>query len=286
MAKVAIVTDSTAYLPQDMIKDYAVIVLPLQLLWGNDSYRDGIDIQPAEFYARLKTDKEFPTTSQPAPEIFKSAFRHLLDEGYDVLSIQISSKLSGTLDSATQARTQLGTDRIEVFDSLTSGMAMGFQVMAAARLADQGATLAECKAIAEKARAQSGVFFVPSTLEYLRRGGRLGNAAALLGTVLNLKPILEVREGRIEACEKVRTMSKAIDRMLDLFEERLSLYHSPIHIAAHYTDVPDAAQLLVDRARQRFGTQEVTEARVVPVSPVIGVHFGPGGIGLAFMAGL
>jgi DegV family protein with EDD domain len=286
MTKVAIVTDSTAYLPQDMIKDYPVTVLPLQLLWGNESYRDGIDIQPVEFYARLKTAKDFPTTSQTSPDTFKGAFRRLLDEGFDILSIHISSKLSGTLDSATQARAQLDANRIEVFDSLSAGMALGFQVLAAARLATQGATLKECKAIAEKAREQSGVFFVPSTLEYLHRGGRIGGAATLLGTVLDLKPILEVRDGKIEAIEKVRTMSKAIDRMLDLFEERLKQFHHPIRIAGQYTDIPDAAQLLVDRARQRFGTSEVAEAYLVPVSPVIGVHFGPGGIGMAFLAGL
>ncbi|HTX78153.1 MAG TPA: DegV family protein, partial [Longilinea sp.] len=145
MTKVAIVTDSTANMPQDLIKDYPVTVLPLQVLWGNESYRDGIDIQTTEFYARLKAAKDMPTTSQTTPDTFMGAYRRLVEEGYDILSIHISSKLSGTLDSALQARTHLDGSRIEIFDSLSTGMAMGFQVLAAARLAAQGATLAECK---------------------------------------------------------------------------------------------------------------------------------------------
>jgi DegV family protein with EDD domain len=285
MGKVAIVTDSTACIPAELIKGYPIYSAPLQVIWGEESFRDGIDIQPSEFYARLKTSKVTPSTSQVTPMAFKELYMKLLDEGYDILGIYISCKLSGTMDSAIKAKEMLPGKNIELVDSLSAGMAAGFQVLTAARASVDGASLQECKSLVEKATQQCGVFLVVDTLEYLRRGGRIGGGAAFLGTALNLKPILEIRGGRIEAVEKVRSMNKAIDRMLELFEKRINQRH-PIHLSGLFTDNPEDGDLLLERARQRFGASEVSEAVNVPVSPVIGVHIGPGALGLCFMAGI
>lgn len=286
MSKIAIVTDSSAYIPDQLLKNQAIDIAPLLVLWDNESLRDGIDITPAQFYARLKDSKTMPTTSQATPSMFQEIYQRLLGEGYEIFSMHISSKLSGTLESARQAKEMVPGAKIELFDSLSAGMALGFQVLAASRVAMQGATLEDCRVIAEKARAQSGVYLVVKTLEFLHRGGRIGGASAFLGSVLDLKPILAVKDGRVEPVEKVRTMSKAIDRMLDLFEKQASQFGKPYHIAALYTDNIDAAQLLVERARQRFGVSEVSEALVSSVSPAIGTHVGPGTLGLCFLAGL
>jgi DegV family protein with EDD domain len=285
MGKVAIVTDSTACVPAELLNGYPVYTAPLQVVWGAESFRDGIDIQPSEFYARLKTSKVTPTSSQVTPMTFKELYMKLLDEGYDVLGIHISGKLSGTMDSAIKAKEMLPDKHIELVDSLSAGMATGFQVLTAARASVNGATLQECKYLVEKARQQCGVLLVVDTLEYLRRGGRIGGGAAFLGTALNLKPILEIRGGRIEAVEKVRSMNRAIDRMLELFEKRVNQRY-PIRISGLFTDNPSDAEMLLERARQRFGISEVSEAVCSPVSPVIGAHIGPGALGLCFMAGM
>lgn len=285
MSKVALVTDSTANIPDELASNYPIFIAPLQLIWGSRTYRDGVDITPAEFYTRLPQSKIMPTTSQPAPSVFVELYKKLLDQGYDVLSVHISSKLSGTVASALQAKDQLPKGRIEVVDSTTTAMAMGFPILLAARAAVQNATLQECKTLAERALTQSGVFFAVSTLEYLRRGGRIGGAAAFLGTALNLKPILELKDGHVDAIERVRTMNKAIDRLLDLVVDRVG-GRTPIHIAALHGNTPNEANLLLERARQRFNLDDVADAVMADVGPVLGAHAGPGVMGLAFMAGL
>ncbi|HEY9076908.1 MAG TPA: DegV family protein [Anaerolineaceae bacterium] len=286
MAKVAIVTDSTALIPAELINHHISLdIAPLQLIWGDKTYQDGVDIHPAEFYEQLPASKIFPTTSQPSPAVFMNIYRRLLDQGFDILSIHISSKLSGTLDSAIQARNNLDKSRIELVDSLSTSMAMGFQVLTSARAALQGATLQECKALAEQARDRSGVFFLVNTLEYLRRGGRIGGAAAFLGTALNLKPILTLHEGRIEPVERVRTMSKAIDRLLDIIVDKVGK-STPVRLAALHTVSFDEASLLLNRARDRFSISDVADAVITDVSPVIGAHTGPGCLGLAYLAGM
>jgi DegV family protein with EDD domain len=287
MAKVAIVTDSTANLPAEVTRTLPIYSVPLHVIWEEKSYLDQVEMSADEFYARLRTDKVLPTTSQPPPSAFKEVYVHLLEEGYDILTITIASKLSGTMDSAIQARATLPGPRIELVDSDTTSLALGFQVLAAARIAEQGATLKECKTIAEQAKQKTGVLFVLKTLEFLARGGRIGGAAAFVGTLLNLKPILEIREGRVEAVERVRTSAKALDRVLDIFEQRAHLDSAPpLRIAVLHSDTADEAEELLVRARQRFGLTEVSEAFIGRVSPVIGVHAGPGALGIAYMTGM
>ncbi len=285
MGKVALVTDSTATIPEQFLRQYSIPVAPLQVIWGKETFRDSIDIHPEEFYKRLQTSKSTPSTSQPSPAVFREIYQGLLDQGYDILNVLISSKLSGTLNSAIQARQGFPGANIELVDSDTTSMAMGFPLLAAARAAAQGASLQECRAVAEKGCANSGVLFAVSTLEFLRRGGRIGGAAAFLGTTLNLKPILEVRAGRIEAVERVRTMGRAIDRLLDLFVERVG-DRRPVQIAALHANAPEEARLLLERAVQRYNVSEINETVLAEISPVLGAHTGPGTIGLAFTAGI
>ena len=284
MSKVAVVTDSTAYIPSEMIQGLPISVVPLQLIWGSETFLDGVDIQPSEFYQRLPDAKVMPTTSQPTPAAFIDVYQKLLDNGYEIVSAHISSKLSGTVDSALQAKAHFPNARIEVIDTLSTSMAMGFPVLSAARAAMMGATLGECKTIIERGSSNSGILFSLNTLEFLRRGGRIGGAQAFLGTALNLKPILELRDGKVEAVERVRTLSKSIDRQLDLFIERVGS-RRPVRIATLHANSPQGAQQLLDRAVQRFSQGEVVDTLMTDVSPVIGVHTGPGCIGLVFVAG-
>lgn len=284
MNKVAVLTDSTAYLPQNLLKEYRISVVPLSVIWGEESYRDGVDIQPGEFYTRLADSKVMPTTSQVTIGAMQAAFQSLLDQGYDVLGIFISSRLSGTVQSALQAREMIpkAADKIAVIDSQLTTMAMGWPVLTAARAAYAGEGLAECVKVTENARAHSGVKFVVDTLEFLRRGGRIGGAQALLGTVLNIKPVLEMREGKIEPVEKVRTKRKAIERMLDLIAEQIG-DQKPIRIAATHANAETEAASLLELARLRLNP---IETLCCPLSPVIGTHAGPGTLALNYMAGV
>jgi DegV family protein with EDD domain len=284
MSKVAIVTDSTAYIPDEILKKYSITVTPQILIWGDETFQDGVDIQPNEFYRKLETAKIMPTTSQVAIVTMKATFEHLLESGYDILGIFISTKLSGTMQSATQAREMLpkAAERIIVVDSNTTAMAMGFHVLAAARAAISGAGLKECQQLAEEAQKHSGVYFVVDTLEFLRRGGRIGGAQALLGSALNLKPLLELRDGRIEAVEKVRTKGKAVNRMIDLVVEKVA-GRTPVRLATLHANVESEAKSALDAAAARLNP---IEQILASVSPVIGSHAGPGTIGLAYMAGM
>src|SRR5512142_3195953 len=244
--KVAIVTDSTAYLPEEYIKQYNISITPLSVIWGNETYRDGVDILPNEFYQRLANSKIMPTTSQVTPGAMQSTFQSLLEQGYDVLGIFVSSKISGTFQSAVQACEMLSnvTNKIALVDSLWTTMAMGMPVLTAARAAQAGENLAECQKITENACAHIGVLFVMETLEFMRRGGRIGGAQAFQGTALNIKPVLEMRDGRIEAVERVRTKQKAIQRAVEIVSERIK-GKVPIRLAAtHANDETGAATLL------------------------------------------
>ncbi len=286
MAKVMVVTDSTSNIPDDLLNGNPINLVPLQVIWGTEVLRDQIDISTQQFYDRLVSDKVLPSTSQATPEEFKSLYSRLLKEDYEILSIHISGALSGTLDSARQAKAEFPGAKIEIVDSLSASMAMGFQVLSAARMAAIGSSLAECTAVAREAVDHTGVYFVLDTLEYLHRGGRIGGAQAFLGTMLNLKPILALKDGRIEAVERVRTLSKAINRLLDLVEKRLENATGPIRLCAIHANRLREAELLLERAKQRFNSTLVTDAVVSTISPVLGTHVGPGALGLAFMSNM
>jgi DegV family protein with EDD domain len=283
MSKVALVTDSTAYIPEELIKKHNLTVVPQVLIWGDETFQDGLDILPSEFYKRLETAKVMPTTSQVAVVTMKAAFEKLLEAGYDVLGLFISSKLSGTVQSAIQAREMLpkAAERIAVVDSITTAMAMGFQALAVARAAQQGASLSDCLKLVEKVLKQTGVFFVVDTLEFLRRGGRIGGAQALLGSALNIKPVLTLVDGRIETADKVRTKSKAIDRMVGLVVESVS-GRTPVRLATLHANAEADAMSALEAAAARLSPVEKV---LTSVSPVIGAHTGPGTVGLAYMAG-
>ena len=283
MRKVGIVTDSTAYIPNELLKQYNITVVPLILIWGEETFEDGVDMMPGEFYKRLADSKVMPTTSQATIPSMHRAFTDLLEQGYDVLGVFISSKLSGTVDSAIQARRMMskGADKITIVDSLATTMAMGWPVLTAARAAEAGENLAECKKVAEQARDQTGVLFVVETLEFLRRGGRIGGAQAMLGTALNIKPLLELQEGRIESVEKIRTKGKALARMLDLAEEKMS-GRTPIRLATVHANAEADALALLETAKKRFNPIETLHS---VLSPVIGTHAGPGTVALAYMTG-
>jgi len=285
MSKVAIVTDSTAYIPKELLSEFHLEIAPLQLIWGEEQFRDGVDIQPVQFYEKLKDAEVMPSTSQATPGAFKEIYKELASKGYDIFSIHISSKLSGTLDSAQQAKDMLELENIELFDSLTSGMALGFQVLTVARAAANGASLKDCVKIAEKAREKTGILFAVKTLEFLHRGGRIGGAQAFLGTMLNLKPILEVRDGKIEAAGKVRTMNKAVDKVIEIMKSKVG-EQTPIRIAIQHANALEEAKVLLEKVNQSFPNGDIIEAVIADVSPVIGTHTGPGVVGIAYMAGM
>ncbi len=284
MSKIALVTDSTAYIPQELVQQYNLTVAPQVLIWGEETYEDGVDIQPDEFYARLKTAKVMPTTSQVSIATMKSIFESLVEKDFDVLGIFVSSKLSGTLQSAIQAKEMLENagEKVTFVDSNSTAMAMGFQVLTVARAIADGASLEDAIALAEKARSHTGVYFAVDTLEFLHRGGRIGGAQRFLGTALNMKPVLAVQDGRVEAVERIRTKRKALERVLELVIEQTE-GKSPVRLATLHASAEEDARALLNKASNAL---DPLESILTSVSPVVGTHAGPGTVGLAYMAGM
>jgi DegV family protein with EDD domain len=284
MSKIALVTDSTAYIPQELIQQYNLTVAPQVLIWGEETFQDGVDIQPEEFYNRLKTAKVMPTTSQVSITTMKSIFESLVEKDFDVLGIFISSKLSGTIQSATQAKEMMekAGEKVTFVDSNSTAMAMGFQVLTVARAIADGAKLDDAVALAEKVRAYTGVYFAVDTLEFLHRGGRIGGAKRFMGTALNIKPVLAVQEGRVEAVEQIRTKRKALERILQLVGEQTQ-GKTTIRLATLHASAEEEARELLEKATKEMNAME---SIISTVSPVVGTHAGPGTVGLAYMTGM
>jgi DegV family protein with EDD domain len=284
MSKVALVTDSTSYIPKEIREKYPITVVPQVVIWEGVSYEDDVTMTTDQFYTRLRTAKVMPTTSQASVVNMHKAFDTLLEQGYEVLGMFVSTQLSGTYQSAMLARDELtsGKEKIEIIDSETVAMALGFQVLSAARAAQDGASMADCKALAIKAREHTGVFLTVETLEFLHRQGRIGGAQRFLGTALNLKPILAVEGGRIEPVERVRTRGKALERVVEIVAEKCA-GKTPVRIATLHADSPEDAKVMLDKITPIINP---VESIFAAVSPAVGANAGPGTVGLAYMAGM
>jgi DegV family protein with EDD domain len=284
MSKVALVTDSTSYIPKNIREKYPITVVPQVVIWEGQTYEDDVTITPEQFYTRLRTAKVMPSTSQVSVVNMHKAFSTLIEQGYDVLGIFLSAKLSGTYQSAVLGREQLtsGQDKVDFIDSETTAMAMGFMVLEVARAAQEGASLVDCRALAEKAKQHVGVYLTVETLEFLHRGGRIGGAQRFLGTALNLKPILAIQDGRVEPVERVRTRGKALDRVVELVTERCA-GKTPVRIATLHADSESDARVMLDKITPIV---HPVESVFASVSPAVGANAGPGTVGLAWMAGM
>ncbi|MGB2895002.1 MAG: DegV family protein [Anaerolineales bacterium] len=280
MSKIAIITDSTAYLPQKLIDQYDIKVAASYSIWdgGKEMYRDGLEMLPSEFYARLKKSADIPSTSQATVTDFDEIYGPLVAEGKSIIGIHVSPKLSGTLQSATLAKENFPDAKIELINSTSVSMELGFHVLAAARAVEAGKSFEEVVEIAREAKNHTGIFFVVDTLEYLHRNGRIGGASKLLGTALSLKPLLQVEGGQVEAFEKVRSKTKAKARLLDVVGEKLEGKQN-VRLASLHAAAEEEAIELLKEAEERFSPVEVIMAEV---SPAVGANVGPGTVGMAY----
>ena len=273
MTSVAIVTDSTADLPPELTLSRAITVVPLTLNFDGQSLLDGVDIRPGEFYRRLHSITTHPTTSQPSPGRFAEVYSSLLAHHDAVVSIHISQKLSGTYESARQAAGMTDPQRVRVIDSELVSMSLGLITLAAASLAAGGATAETIVAKVIDMRASVQTYFSVSTLEFLRRGGRIGRASALLGSVLQVKPVLCIRDGLVTPLERVRTFERALNRVVELTRE-VDRGHGVCVIVGHADAEADA---------ERIGREldSIAETLMIqPLGPVVGAHAGPGVVGV------
>ncbi|KQX52975.1 MULTISPECIES: DegV family protein [unclassified Streptomyces] len=268
---VAIVTDSTAYLPRQTRERHAITTVPLTVVIGDRALEEGTEIS-AKALAEALQKRRPVTTSRPSPEVFAEAYRDAAEAGATgVVSLHLSAEVSGTYDAAVLAAKDAPLP-VRVVDTRMMGMALGFCALEAARIAEAGGSLDEAVAAAEKRAAGTSAYFYVDTLDYLRRGGRIGTAQALLGSALAVKPLLELDGGRIELKEKVRTASKAIARLEEIAVERAG--SGDVDIAVHHLSAPERAAALADRLRERV--PGMAEIQVSEVGAVIGAHTGPG----------
>ena len=274
---IKIVTDSTCDLPLEVIEQYDVTVVPLSVHFGTESFLDGVNISKDQFFQRLTTAPQLPTTSQPSAGDFCEVFGPLTEAGHEVLGIFISSELSGTCASAHAACGLLPEAPVTVIDPRTTSAGLGWMVWEAARMVEAGADVATIQARLEEMSGRLRVYFVVDTLEYLQKGGRIGGARALLGTMLKIKPLLMLQEGRVEPLEQVRTRRKALQRLIDLITEEMGEY-SEVSAAVLHAQVEDEAKAVAEKLQAALPCKR---SFVSEIGPALGTHTGPGVIGIA-----
>ena len=275
---IKIVTDSTAYLPQSIVEQNDLRVVPLCVHFGDKTYREGVNLSNDEFYTRLKDAPVLPTTSQPSAGEFFQVFSELVAQGHEILTLTISSRLSGTWNSAMAAKEMMPDAKISVIDSLSTSVGLMLMIEAAVNARNAGASREEIVQQVEEIKKKMHLFFVVDTLEYLAKGGRIGNAKAFLGTLLKVKPILFLKDGAIEPLEQVRSKRKAQARMVDLVVECMGGDGKEARIALVDALVPEESAVLAKEIHERLGCELPC---MTQLGPVIGTHTGPGAVGVA-----
>ncbi|MFC2033735.1 DegV family protein [Chloroflexota bacterium] len=272
---VKIVTDSTADLSPELIKELGITVVPLYVRFGKDIYRDREDITEDDFYKRLLQDPTHPTTTQPTPQDFAEVYRQLSSEADGIISIHISEKLSGTCNSALQGKKLMEKEcPVEVIDSKTTSMALGFIVMAAAAIAKTGKSLPQVVEDMKQVVPSVKLLVLFDTLKYLAKGGRIGKAKSLLGSVLSVKPVLTIKDGEFVPVGQVRSRSKGIERLFDFAKDTADIED----LAVIHSTTPDEAKSLAERTSSILSLKQV---RIARLGPVLGVHGGPGVLAIA-----
>jgi fatty acid kinase fatty acid binding subunit len=286
---IRIVTDSGAHLPPEVRRQFAIPVVPLVVLFGAKAYKDEVEVSNDQFYEMLHSEKVHPTTSTPAPAEFISVWKPLLDSGEEIVTLLLPSGLSATYASAATAKAQLEAERgkplpITLVDSRWLSMAMGFQAIAGARAACSGQTREQVAAAMTALDSRLTLIFLLDTLEYLRRGGRIGKGQAFLGMMLHIKPLLQIANAQVEPLERARSRKAGLNRLVELVsdpphKESERVGSGPLHVAVLHAGAPKEAEYLENELRARFN---IAELYIAQIGPVIAVHSGPQAVGLAF----
>ena len=276
--RIALITDSTCDIPAEWVSQYDITVIPLTIVWGDEQYLDGVDLPAEEFYRRLLIDPQHPTTSQPAPSSFLAAYRQAAEKGAEeIIVITISSAMSGTIESARRAAEESPIP-VHIMDGKTNSMGLGWQVIAAARVRENGGDVEAMLAAAVQARDHMVYYISLDTMEYLTRGGRIGAATKFLGSLLQIKPLIYVnpQTGTVGAGIPGRSRTNAIDGLFRQFFKYINT-DAPMHITVLHNAALEEAQALAERVRNEFHPKELF---ISIVSPVLGVHTGPRAIAL------
>ena len=267
---IKIVTDSTADVPQELMERYDIRTVPINIQFGTETYQEGIEIDRPTFYRKL--EEVMPTSSQPAPGQFVEVYKELAEQGHSILSVHLTSKHSGTYQSALLAKSMVPEIEVEVFDTLSISIETGYHVLAAARAAEEGKSMGEIIQLLEGIRSRINLYLTPATLKYLQRSGRVGRLSGALGALLDLKPVIKVEDGVLEAFQNVRTRGKALDRLVELTEEAVGTTEL-VKLAVTHAQAPDEAEELRQRLESTFNCDEMI---VVDLCCSLTVHGGPG----------
>jgi DegV family protein with EDD domain len=278
MSKIAIVTDSTADLPEELYRKYKITVVPLSVIFEEKAYiSNGIDITIEEFYEKLKSSKKLPTTAQPSPADFIKAYRELLETSESIVSIHISKKMSGTVDSALLAKKELAGKDIEIIDSEVTTMALGLIVLKAAQLVDSGASKEEILKNILDIKSKINTLFIPHTLEYLQKGGRIGRAKGLIASLLEIKPLLTLHLGEVSQYKTTRRWNQAKSELLNSMQEMIK-DSSKLMVSIADADLKGDGDEMEARIKELFKPKFLLRTKV---GPIVGTHMGPG-IAVAF----